>query len=546
MRYIPGPWIGVAVPGAAALVAPTLSADHVEQARKAMLASGVSGFLATLAQITADGGPSAGFAAVGVKDGKVTVAASGGGSVHEQVAQEPRSHLGEPDEGEDEIAWDGATGVRLVAPGRSAQAQGVLWLEAGVVFAGSIDVDLTAVSAAPPIPVAVVAAPVAVAVAEAAAERQAQEVAHAEPAPEPVPEPVPEPEDGPPLETMIPDFTIALDDFEEGAEPDLAATPAPPEAAPPAPPAPAEPATPAEPAAPADAELATPVEPAAPADDEEDALDLTFGDIWGATLAIDDLPKPAAPATPAAAAPVGPLVDAVPPVVASPSAPAPVAPAAAAPSAPPPAEQAPKAPAAAAPSGSGLIDGIPPIVRGPASTEPTGAVSASAPAVPVPSAGPVPAAAPAGPRLGDHDGSTVSVAEMLAMQANPPTAAMNTGTGSFSQRRRGRARLSTGQVLEIDRTIIVGRLPRASRVTGQPPMLVTVPSPEQDISRNHVEIRGEGGAVVVVDLNTTNGTVLLRAGADAERLHPGEPTVVRDGDIIDLGDNVTIEFEGVE
>src|SRR5690606_32751072 len=123
----------------------------------------------------------------------------------------------------------------------------------------------------------------------------------------------------------------------------------------------------------------------------------------------------------------------------------------------------------------------------------------------------VPAAAPAGPRLGDHDGSTVSVAEMLAMQANPPTAAMNTGTGSFSQRRRGRARLSTGQVLEIDRTIIVGRLPRASRVTGQPPMLVTVPSPEQDISRNHVEIRGEGGAVVVVDLNTTNGTVLLRA-----------------------------------
>ena len=68
-------------------------------------------------------------------------------------------------------------------------------------------------------------------------------------------------------------------------------------------------------------------------------------------------------------------------------------------------------------------------------------------------------------------------------------------------------------------------------------------SPQQDISRSHLEVRPEGDTVVVIDLHTTNGSTLLRSGADPVRLHPGEQTIVLSGDVVDLGDGVTVAFE---
>ncbi len=73
--------------------------------------------------------------------------------------------------------------------------------------------------------------------------------------------------------------------------------------------------------------------------------------------------------------------------------------------------------------------------------------------------------------------------------------------------------------------------------------MVAVDSPDQDISRSHVEIRAEGEHVLVTDLDTTNGTVLLRGGSEPVRLHPNEPTMVVTGDVLDLGDDVTVTFE---
>jgi pSer/pThr/pTyr-binding forkhead associated (FHA) protein len=70
-----------------------------------------------------------------------------------------------------------------------------------------------------------------------------------------------------------------------------------------------------------------------------------------------------------------------------------------------------------------------------------------------------------------------------------------------------------------------------------------VDSPQQDISRSHLEIRPEGDTVVVIDLHTTNGSTLLRADSDPVRLHPGEQTIVLSGDVIDLGDGVEVVFE---
>lgn len=156
---------------------------------------------------------------------------------------------------------------------------------------------------------------------------------------------------------------------------------------------------------------------------------------------------------------------------------------------------------------------------------------------------PPPAAVPV---EGDHDGATISVAEARALRqkapaASPeaPTAVLPTVAGAA-----GRISVSTGQVVTLDRTVIIGRRPRSTRASGaELPHLVAVDSPQQDISRSHLEIRPEGDTVVVVDLHTTNGSTLLRPGADPLRLHPGEQTLVLSGDVVDLGDDVLVTFE---
>lgn len=110
----------------------------------------------------------------------------------------------------------------------------------------------------------------------------------------------------------------------------------------------------------------------------------------------------------------------------------------------------------------------------------------------------------------------------------------------------GRLAVSTGQSVELDRGVIVGRRPRTPRTqAAEMPRLVTVPSPQQDISRSHVEISLEGWHVLVADMATTNGTTLIRAGQAPRRLHPSEPVLVTDGDLVDLGDGVTMTFEGI-
>ncbi|SFR50965.1 FHA domain-containing protein [Microbacterium azadirachtae] len=176
---------------------------------------------------------------------------------------------------------------------------------------------------------------------------------------------------------------------------------------------------------------------------------------------------------------------------------------------------------------------------------------------------------------GDHDGATISLAQARAMRADLPLAPTATDAAPapaepvpapvsavpgitlepsrpvpaepVAARVDGsgpRVRLSTGQVVSLDRTVVIGRRPRASRSSGSTlPHLVAVDSPQQDISRSHLEIRPEADAVVVLDLHTTNGSTLLRPGAEPVRLHPGEQTIVVTGDVIDLGDGVTVAFE---
>lgn len=144
--------------------------------------------------------------------------------------------------------------------------------------------------------------------------------------------------------------------------------------------------------------------------------------------------------------------------------------------------------------------------------------------------------------LGDHDGATVSVAEARAVRAASAFDSIEDVPPRSPS--RGRIRLADGRVIELERTVIVGRRPRSTRpAENELPTLVAVDGPQHDISRNHVEIRAEGEHVLAVDLASTNGTVLLRGGHDPVRLHPNEPTMVIDADVLDLGDGVTLTFE---
>ncbi|HWS50594.1 MAG TPA: FHA domain-containing protein [Microbacterium sp.] len=149
---------------------------------------------------------------------------------------------------------------------------------------------------------------------------------------------------------------------------------------------------------------------------------------------------------------------------------------------------------------------------------------------------------------GDHDGATISAAELRALRQQPPAVADDVATAVLpvagAPAGGGRIRVSTGQVVALDRTVIIGRRPRSTRASGDNlPHLIAVESPQQDISRSHLEIRPEGDTVVVIDLHTTNGSTLLRPGTDPMRLHPGEQTLVLSGDVVDLGDGVTVAFE---
>ncbi len=178
----------------------------------------------------------------------------------------------------------------------------------------------------------------------------------------------------------------------------------------------------------------------------------------------------------------------------------------------------------------------PPVAAAPLPQPPVGSMIAGIP-------GFADAAAPQ--QLGDHDGETVSVEQLRAMLAGRDQPSVQPEAPPALTRYA--TMLVPGLApLRLDRGAIVGTRPKLSRVQGgNAPHLVTVTSPSSEISRSHVEIRVEGTTLLAVDLNSTNGTMLLRRGVDPVRLQPGEPSILVPGDRVDLGDGVVLDFEGL-
>ncbi|MDN6169056.1 MAG: FHA domain-containing protein [Micrococcaceae bacterium] len=190
--------------------------------------------------------------------------------------------------------------------------------------------------------------------------------------------------------------------------------------------------------------------------------------------------------------------------------------------------------------------------------------------------------ATAAPSWGDHDGNTVMRGDLpteaipatprgpateqpatgplvlgrlcSAGHANPPTSStcgvcdgpLGDDPTDVARPSLGRMVISDGDVVELDRPAVVGRQPTITRsVSESMPRVVHVKSPSGDISRSHLEVRLEGWHVMLVDLKATNGTLLVRQGMPPRRLGQGEQLMLLDGDIADLGDGVSLRFEGL-
>jgi len=108
----------------------------------------------------------------------------------------------------------------------------------------------------------------------------------------------------------------------------------------------------------------------------------------------------------------------------------------------------------------------------------------------------------------------------------------------------GRLRLSTGDDVVLDRGVRMGRSPTDSDGPGRDrPHLVKLPSPDQAISRDHVEVTLDGWHVVVSDLDSTNGTLVTLPGRQSQRLRPGEKVMIEPGTVVSLADEVSFIFE---
>ncbi|MBH0008856.1 FHA domain-containing protein [Salinibacterium sp. SWN1162] len=142
---------------------------------------------------------------------------------------------------------------------------------------------------------------------------------------------------------------------------------------------------------------------------------------------------------------------------------------------------------------------------------------------------------------GDHDGLTIMTSDLLSHRAASSGARV---VGAAAPLVESQPVLyldvSTGSRELLTQPILVGRSPSVSKVSsGALPRLVTIPG-DKDISRNHVQVAVEGGTVVVTDLHSRNGTLVVLPGRQPQRLRAGEPTAVIVGTVIDLGGDVTL------
>jgi hypothetical protein len=110
----------------------------------------------------------------------------------------------------------------------------------------------------------------------------------------------------------------------------------------------------------------------------------------------------------------------------------------------------------------------------------------------------------------------------------------------------GVLRLSVGDMISLDRGVIMGRNPKpdfSGADGGERPHVVRLPSEDSDISRTHLRVTLDGWQVLVTDLNSANGTVVTLPGREPEQLRPGQPMPIKPGTVVTLAGGIDFRFE---
>lgn len=95
----------------------------------------------------------------------------------------------------------------------------------------------------------------------------------------------------------------------------------------------------------------------------------------------------------------------------------------------------------------------------------------------------------------------------------------------------------SSEAVLLDVPCYVGRRPSAPRIArARAPKLLQVASPLKEVSASHVELRQVGASVIVTDLKSTNGSIVMIPGSVPRTLRQGESVVVSPGTLVDIGD----------
>jgi hypothetical protein len=100
--------------------------------------------------------------------------------------------------------------------------------------------------------------------------------------------------------------------------------------------------------------------------------------------------------------------------------------------------------------------------------------------------------------------------------------------------------LPDGSELEPSTPVVLGRRPWRTTPEETTTLYVVAPSPRREISGIHLEVAVVDGQLVARDLESTNGTIVLTPTLPPRLLHEGRSIALREGDILDLGEDFRI------
>ncbi|KRE96988.1 hypothetical protein ASG76_18350 [Nocardioides sp. Soil774] len=170
------------------------------------------------------------------------------------------------------------------------------------------------------------------------------------------------------------------------------------------------------------------------------------------------------------------------------------------------------------------------------------------------------------PEPDDHDGSTTHRPAHLAHSTAPTVLAVSCPLGHLTppaapqcrvchqrvapqEPRRvdrpplGGLRLPTGEVVPLDRGVVLGRKPAPVDGSTDWPHLVHLPSDHSFVSRQHLQIELDGWDVVARDLDSRGGTTIAAPGRDPQRMRPGDAYVLEAGTVLDMAHVYAVRYE---